>query len=381
MAVRWPEGVRSAGVSSGIKPGGAGDLGLIVFDGSVPWAGTFTQNAAAAAPVVWCRSRRGNDVRALVVNSGNANACTGTAGNTALRVEVEAAAEQLGCSDTEILVASTGPIGVPLPVDKIVDGLPAAIAGLATEADAFAGSILTTDTVPKIASATAGDARVVGVAKGAAMLAPNMATMLAFVVTDADVDEGTLQKVLDVAVERSFNRISVDACESTNDSVFMFATGKTPHGNIDDLVEATEQVCKELALAMVKDAEGGSKLVRISVEGAADESAACSLGRAVAASALWRAAVHGSDPNWGRVMSALGSADRSLELRDVSITIGDVDVFAKGEPVEDLTPAHAVMQGTEIALRCVVGSGPGHAEVLTSDLSPGYVTLNAEGTT
>ena len=381
MAVRWPAGTRSSGVPSGIKGAAAPDLGLLVFDEPASWAGTFTQNAAAAAPVLWCRSRLGTPVRALVVNSGNANACTGSAGEAAVVTEARAASAHLDCEPDQVLVASTGPIGVPLPVDSIVEGLGPAVEALDAGVDAFAGSILTTDTTPKTASARAGEAHVVGVAKGAAMLAPNMATMLAFVVTDADVDHGTLQKVLDVAVDRSFNRISVDACESTNDSVFLFATGKTPLGDVESLVEATTSVCQELALAMVRDAEGGSKLVRIVVEGASDESAACSLGRAVASSALWRAAVHGADPNWGRVVSALGSADRTLDLGATSIAIGDVEVFSKGEPVADISSAHSAMQGDEIELRCIVGSGPGTATFLTSDLSPEYVTLNAEGTT
>ena len=379
--MKWPAGARSAGVAAGIKEGGAPDLGVIAFDEPVTWAGTFTQNAAAAAPVLWCRSHLGTQVRALVVNSGNANACTGSAGEAAVVTSAEAASGHLGCEPDQVLVASTGPIGVPLPVELIVGGLGAAVETLDPGVDAFAGSILTTDTTTKIATARAGDAHVVGVAKGAAMLAPNMATMLAFVVTDADVDAGTLQKVLDVAVDRSFNRISVDACESTNDSVFLFATGTTPVSDVDSLLAATTSVCEELALAMVRDAEGGSKLVRIVVEGASDENAACSLGRAVASSALWRAAVHGADPNWGRVASALGSADRTLDLAATSIAIGDVEVFSKGEPVADISAARAAMEEDEIDLRCVVGSGPGAATFLTSDLSPEYVSLNAEGTT
>lgn len=352
-----------------------------MLDHAVPWAGTFTRNAAAAAPVHWCKAKLGGDVRALVVNSGNANACTGAAGEIAVREEAAAVAEHLGCEPDEVLVASTGPIGVPLPVKRIVDAVHGALAELGSSVDTFAGSILTTDTTTKVSTATAGPASVVGVAKGAAMLAPNMATMLAFVVTDAALDRGTLQKILDVAVDRSFNRISVDACESTNDSVFSFATGTAGEVDIEGLISATTDVCKNLAEAMVKDAEGGSKLIRIVIEGATDEEHACALGRGVASSVLWRAAAYGNDPNWGRILSALGSTDRSLDPSEVSVAIGDATVFDAGEPVADLGPAQAHMQGDEIRVRCVVGTGPGSAEFLTSDLTPDYVTLNSEGTT
>ena len=378
--MKWPQGIRSSGVASGIKPAGP-DVGLLVLDRSSTWAGTFTQNAAAAAPVRWCRSHLGSPVKALVVNSGNANACTGIAGDQALGAEVAAVAERLGCDESEVLVASTGPIGVPLPVDKIVDALDSAVSSLDADTSDFASSILTTDTHTKIASTSAGTATVVGVAKGAAMLAPSMATMLAFIATDADVDAGTLQKALDVAVEQSFNRITVDACESTNDSVFMFATGAATTPDVEALVEATVSVCKELALAMVRDSEGGSKLMRISVDGADDEAAACDLARSVASSALWKAAAFGNDPNWGRIVSALGSVRRSLDLEKLQVKIGDAVVFSNGEPVVDLTAAAEEMKAEEISIRCLVGDGPGSAEFLAPDLTPDYVTLNASGTT
>lgn len=378
--MKWPQGIRSSGVASGIKPAGP-DVGLIVLDRSGPWAGAFTQNAAAAAPVIWCKSHLGGPVKALIVNSGNANACTGAAGDEALSAEVAAVAEHLDCDESEVLVASTGPIGVSLPVEKIVDALDSAVSSLAADPSDFAASILTTDTHTKVASASAGPATVVGVAKGAAMLAPNMATMLAFIATDADVDAGTLQKALDVAVEQSFNRITVDACESTNDSVFMFATGATTAPDVEGLVEATVSVCKELALAMVRDSEGGSKVMRISIHGADDEAAACDLARSVASSALWKAAAFGSDPNWGRIVSALGSVRGSLDLGNLQVRIGDAIVFSNGEPATDLGAAADEMKADEISIRCVVGDGPGSAEFLAPDLTPDYVTLNSSGTT
>ena len=379
--MRWPAGAGSSGTACGIKRAGELDLGLLVLDRSSTWAGTFTRNAAAAAPVLWCRSKLGGPARALVVNSGNANACTGSAGAAAVREAAAAVASRIGCSSDEVLVASTGPIAVALPTELIVNGLSRAFDSLEASTGGFADSILTTDTTRKVAASPAGSATVVGVAKGAAMLAPNMATMLAFVITDAEVDQPTLQKVLDVAVDRSFNRISVDACESTNDSVFLFATGAAGECDVDRLAEATTEVCKELAEAMVKDAEGGSKMIRIAVEGASDESAACGLARAVAESALWRAAAYGNDPNWGRILSALGSADRSLDLARVSVTIGKATVFSAGEPSSDPSAALPYMKGPEISVTCTVGAGAGAAEFLTSDLTPDYVVLNAEGTT
>ena len=379
MAVKWPEGVLSAGVSSGIKRSGKLDLGLLVTEKPATWAGTFTQNAAAAAPVAWCRERAGSPIRAIVVNSGNANACTGRAGSHAVPVTAEAVAASVGCTPAEVLVASTGPIGVQLPIGKLIAGIPRALKELGPEIGPFSRSILTTDKKPKIASAKAGGATVVGVAKGSAMLAPNMATMLAFVVTDADIGQGSLNAITAQAVGTSFNRICVDACESTNDSFFVVTTGAGPLVAEDVLAGAITSVCRELALQMVDDSEGGSRVVRIEVAGAHDDSAGAALGKAVASSALWRAAVHGGDPNWGRILAALGSRSPQLDLDEVDVWIGSEQVFTQGEPSGDLAGAARAMRADEILVRCVVGTGPGSAEVLSTDLSPAYVELNAGG--
>ena len=378
MAVKWPDGFSSAGTSCGIKPGGGQDLGAIVTDQSVKWAGTFTRNAAAAASVHWCRSQLGHPVRAIVCNSGNANACTGTAGELAVSTIATETAEIIGCRPEEVLVASTGTIGIPLPVGLITDALPSLLGSAGSKLDAFARAIMTTDTTVKIARADAGEAQVVGVAKGAAMLAPNMATMLAFIATDAAFDDP--QPILTSAVKVSFDRISVDACESTNDSVFLLAGGTVPVAEAD-LGRAVAEVCKDLAEQMVRDAEGGSRFVRIQVSGASDDEAATTLGKAIAASALWRAAVNGADPNWGRVLSALGSADRSLDLSSVSIAVGPETLFDRGEPTGSLEAAAKVMEAEDITLSCVVGTGAGAAKVLSSDLSVEYVSLNAQGST
>ena len=379
MAVKWPAGIRSSGVASGIKPAGS-DLGVIVADVPVTWTGTFTKNAAAAAPVLWSRDLLGSKVRALVVNSGNANACTGTQGREAVVATAAAAASAIGCEPGEVLVASTGPIGVQLPVAKLVDALPSALEIAGEETAEFSASILTTDTHPKLSHAAVGEATIVGVAKGAAMIAPNMATMLAFLVTDARVDDEDLNSHLRAAVGQSFDRISVDACESTNDSVYLLTTG-TADVDPDAFAAALKSVCKDLAEQIVRDAEGGTKVIRIQVEGAASDPDAVSLGKAVAASDLWRAAANGRDPNWGRVASALGSVARYLDMGSLEISIGPELVFSKGEPCGSLDVAAKAMGEDEFTLRCVVGAGAGSAEVLSADLSTDYVALNAEGTT
>ena len=378
---RWPDGFRSAGVACGIKSEEGLDLGMLVSDVRATWAGTFTKNAAAAASVMWSKGRLGAPLRAVVVNSGNANACTGEAGREAVLLTAEGAAAALDCQPEEVAVASTGPIGVPLPVERIVRSIPAATAHLDIDPVPFATSIMTTDTKLKLAHSSAGEASVVGVAKGAAMLAPNMATMLAFIATDARVAADRLRDLLNDAVRRSFDRICVDGCESTNDSVFCLASDLVEVDD-DELGRALSSVCGSLARAMVEDAEGAAKVVVIRVEGASSEADAASLGRAVAGSNLWRAAAHGADPNWGRVVSALGSRDRDLNLARLSVAIGGVPVFEQGEPVpEALRHAAQGMTGREFEVVCRVGEGPGIATVLTSDLTPDYVKLNAEGST
>jgi glutamate N-acetyltransferase/amino-acid N-acetyltransferase len=376
--MKLPQGFASSATAAGIKPSGEPDLAVIVAEVPVSWAGTFTRNAAAAATVLWCRDQLGHKVRAIVCNSGNANACTGPSGIAAVEAISARAATAIGCAPGEVLVASTGPIGVELPVELVTTALPGMIDASGDSVDGFARAILTTDTTVKVSKAMAGGATVMGVAKGAAMLAPNMATMLAFITTDAAADD--LQTVLDNAVEVSFNRISVDACESTNDSVFLLAGGSVQVSR-GELQRAVTEVCRDLAEQMVRDAEGGSKFVRIQVSGTADDRAACDLGRAVAASALWRAALNGGDPNWGRVLSAMGSADRQLELGSVSISIGPETIFDKGQPSGSLGAARKAMDSDEVTLSCVVGTGPGSAEVLSSDLSTSYVSLNAQGST
>lgn len=381
MAVKWPSGITSGGVSAGIKRNQLPDLGAIVAAKPCNWAGTFTQNAAAAAPVKWCRARRGRPVRAVVVNSGNANACTGAAGEDATARTARSAAAQLGCTEDEVLVASTGVIGVPLPVGLIEASLPSLFPNATDDPGTFARSILTTDTRTKTSTSKVDGCAIVGVAKGAAMLAPNMATMLAFITTDADLINDEIHDELSAAVDLSFNRISVDACESTNDSVFLLASGEAGRPDLDRFRAALTFVCRDLAHQMVSDAEGGSRVVRILITGAANEQHAIALGRAVAASSLWRAAVHGADPNWGRVLAALGQSDRKLDLTQMRIAIGSETVFELGAPCGSLEAAKKVMEESEFEVLCEIGGGSGSAEILTSDLSTQYVIENAWGTT
>lgn len=380
MALRLPHGFTTAGVPGGIKPDGDLDVGILVADRPASWAGTFTRNAAAAPCIGWCRDAQKNEVRAIVVNSGNANACTGREGEHAVEATASAAARVLGCSPHEVLVASTGTIGVRLPVERVTGALPAAVEALEHDGETFARSILTTDTHMKTSVAAAGDATVVGIAKGAAMLAPNMATMLAFLVTDAAAPEEGLQPLLNEAVHLSFDRISVDACESTNDSVFLMSSGLVTVDR-EILARAVSSVCADLAEQMVRDAEGGSKLVRIQITGASDDEHAAALGRAIAASSLWRAAVTGGDPNWGRAMAAMGAQDRSLDPSRVSLAIGPETLFDRGQPCGSIEAARKAMSTDDFTLSCVVGTGPGTAEILSTDMSPAYVELNAGGTT
>jgi glutamate N-acetyltransferase / amino-acid N-acetyltransferase len=379
--VRWPQGFGSTGVACGIKPGGEPDLGILAASEPVAWAGVFTTNAAAAAPVRWCRAALGSPVRALLANSGNANACTGESGVRAVGDTAAAAAEALGCSPDEVLVASTGPIGKRLPVDRVTAGIETATCSLTDEVMPFARSILTTDTVTKTTDVEVDGARLVGVAKGAAMIAPNMATMLAFVATDAAVPQPSFQRSLSRSVATTFNLISIDACESTNDSVILLSSGLGPAIDPDRFGLALDDVCGSLAEQIVRDAEGGTRVMRLRVSGAPDDRAAANLALAVAASDLWRSALHGADPNWGRVVAALGRSDRTLNLGSTSIAIGGMALFDRGEPAGDPARATAAMAAPEVVVEVVVGTGAGCAEVLASDLSPDYVKLNAEGTT
>jgi glutamate N-acetyltransferase / amino-acid N-acetyltransferase len=406
LGVTAAAGFGAAGAACGLKPSGAPDLALVVGDPGTVAAGVFTTNQVVAAPVVWSRDRLAGsaDARVVVLNSGNANACTGPAGEAAVRATVERAAAELGCRAEQVLVCSTGVIGVPLDVGRVVDGVGKAAAALDRSGSgglAAAEAILTTDTVVKQAGTrVVGGATVGGMAKGAAMLAPELAlphaTMLAVVSTDAVVEPEALRTALGAAAEATFNRITVDGAQSTNDTVLLLASGASgARPDPGDLAAAVQAVCHDLAGQLLADAEGGTKVVSVQVGGAGGVEAAQAVARRVADSPLVKTAVYGGDPNWGRVLQAAGTAgvgfDPGLVRLEVAGGPGMAGIEAPAGPPERVllvdrgrptgADAGAAMACREIELRLHLG-GPGPwAEVRTSDLTPEYVRLNSEYTT
>jgi glutamate N-acetyltransferase/amino-acid N-acetyltransferase len=406
LGVTAAAGFGAAGVACGLKPSGGPDLALVVGDPGTLAAGVFTTNQVVAAPVVWSRERLAGsaDARVVVLNSGNANACTGPAGEAAVRATVERAAGELGCRAEQVLVCSTGVIGVPLDVGRVVDGVGKAAAGLDRSGSgglAAAEAILTTDTVVKQAGTrVVGGATVGGMAKGAAMLAPELAaphaTMLAVVTTDAVAEPEALRDALAAGVGTSFNRITVDGAQSTNDTVLLLASGASgARTDPGDLAEAVRAVCHDLAGQMLADAEGGTKVVSVQVGGAGGTGAALAVARRVADSPLVKTAVYGGDPNWGRVLQAAGTAGVGFDPGAVRLEVAGGPGMAgieapAGPPARVLlvdrgrptgADAGAAMACREIELRLHLGGTGPWAEVRTSDLTPEYVRLNSEYTT
>jgi glutamate N-acetyltransferase/amino-acid N-acetyltransferase len=393
----WPNpaGYRFAGIVSGLRNElSRRDLALIVSDRPAACAGIFTQNRVAAAPVQVCRQRlpRG-DARGVVICSGNANACTGEQGLADARRMAELAALSIGCRAEQMLVASTGVIGRPLPMQVLDKGIPDAAKRLEATTMAVsdaAHAILTTDTVIKVASRTlsAGgrEVRVLGIAKGAAMIGPNMATMLAFVLTDATVAPDTLQTILRRAGEHSFNRISVEGHMSTNDTVLLFANGEGQpivSPDLNEFATAVESVCVDLARAIARDAEGAKHLVTIEVEGTRDDTEAHRIAKTIADSALVKTAIFGADPNWGRFVSAAGYSGVMFDERDLSLWLGDVPLYRDGAPLPfDAGAASAYLRNNrEVTMRLRFALGSGRCTFWTCDLTPEYVHLNADYTT
>jgi glutamate N-acetyltransferase/amino-acid N-acetyltransferase len=386
-----PAGFRAAGVACGIKASGAPDLALIVSDHPASAAGLFTTNRATAAPVLLSRSHleaTGGRARAIVTNSGCANACTGPGGaDNAWRMAVETA-RTIDCEPEEVLVASTGVIGVALDMAKVSAGIVAAAAALAPDQDARAAqAIMTTDPFPKAyaveVSTPAGAFRVGGMAKGSGMIEPNLATMLGYLTTDAEVEPRLLQQALRDACDDTFNAITVDGECSTNDSVFALANGASGL-RIDAplfgaLVSGLRAVALELALGIVRGGEGATKLVTVSVTGAASRADARLAARAIANSPLVKTAVHGGDPNWGRLVAVAGRSGAAFVLERTRVTIGDVVLFEDGLPFDDRAPdAATALLSSEVTLAVDLGTG-GRAEatVWTCDLSADYVRINA----
>jgi glutamate N-acetyltransferase/amino-acid N-acetyltransferase len=392
VSVTAARGFVAAGGAIGIKSGGVPDLAVVAtaHGRAVPAAGVFTQNLAAAAPVQVSRAHlaaTGGSAAGVVLSSGNANAATGPAGVEAAEALCRLTAVAIGASTEEILVCQTGLIGVPFPAG-VLDAVPAVVgarAGGAVAGAAAATAIMTTDTVRKEAVTTVGTAGgtaggpciVGGMAKGAAMLAPNMATMLAVLTTDAEADAATLHRVLRGAVRASFNEMTVDGATSTNDTVLLLASGLAGPVETDALAGAVALVCSELAAAMVADAEGATKVARVTVSGAASDAEAHRAARKVASSLLVKCSLNGADPYWGRVVSELGSAGVGFDLDRVSVRYGGIEVCRAGMAAgHDGAAVAAHMAGRHVEISCDLGLGSGRGAVLTTDLGYGYIDEN-----
>jgi len=385
VTVLASRGFVASGVAAGIKSDGELDLALVATEDSrpVPTGAVFTSNKLAAAPVQVSRAHLAetqNMSAAVVLNSGCANAATGQQGRRAAELTCELAAQVLGVAAEEVLVCSTGTIGIPLDMARIEAALPGLIGGLGSSPEceaAAAAAILTTDTRSKQV-VVEGDGFVVGgTAKGAAMLAPNMATMLAVLTTDARSSPEVLNAALASAVAHSFNEMTVDGCTSTNDSVIVLASGLGREASQAALAAALSAACADLAAQMVADAEGGTKIVRVRVVGAADGESARRAVRRVAESQLVKASWCGEDANWGRVVSELGSAGTPFDPDRVSVAYGKVTVCRAGVAADhDEEALREVLLGREYEIVCDLGLGEGSATILSADLTPLYVELN-----
>jgi glutamate N-acetyltransferase/amino-acid N-acetyltransferase len=389
--VTTPLGYRASGSSAGIKADRGLDLALLVSDAPATAAAVFTINRAQAAPVIVSREhlrRSGGAARAIVVNSGCANACTGEEGLKAAHDMAAETAALVGCAVPEVLVASTGVIGVALPIDKIRAALPAAVRGLANDqGSAAARAIMTTDPFPKEAATEVRlggrQVRIGGMAKGSGMIEPMMATMLGFVTTDAAVPQPLLARALREAVDGSFNAITVDGECSTNDSVMLLANGaggaRVDEGTYRAFVQGLGAVCRELALAIVRGGEGATKLVTVTVSGAASSAEARQAAKAIANSLLVKTAVHGGDPNWGRLIAVAGRAGVAFDLSRAAVMIGPTTLFKNGQPHDEAADeAAAYLKGSDITLSVDLGAGPASSTVWTCDLSAEYVRINAD---
>jgi glutamate N-acetyltransferase/amino-acid N-acetyltransferase len=384
MTVTSPAGFRAAGVTAGLKASGRPDVALVVNDGPLAVAaGVFTANRFAAAPVLWSRQVVADgEVRAVILNSGGANACTGPEGfadthRTAEHVAAALTAAGVETGAGDVAVCSTGLIGERLPMDRLLAGVDAVIAALTPDGGAAAAvSIMTTDTVPKTAAVTTGGYTVGGMAKGAGMLAPALATMLVVVTTDAVIDADLAESALRIATSLTFDRIDSDGCMSTNDTVLLLASGAS--GVAPDpasFTDAVTEVCADLARQLIGDAEGASKDIDITVVNAATEADALEAARAISRSNLLKCAIHGEDPNWGRILSALGTTAAAFEPDRVDVAINDVWVCKAGGVGEsrDLVDMTGRLARIVVDLR----AGSASASVLTNDLTAEYVHENS----
>lgn len=374
-----PRGFRAAGVAAGIKSSGSPDLALVVNDGPTHHvAAVFTSNRVQAAPVIWSRQVVADGVaEAVILNSGGANACTGPRGFQDTHHTAEKVAAVLGIGPGDVVVCSTGLIGERLPMAALLPGVDAVAAALSTDGLAAAArAIMTTDTVPKMSSAAATGWSVAGIAKGAGMLAPALATMLVVVTTDAVVSQPTLATALLRATEVTFDRIDSDGCQSTNDTVVAMASGASGvEVSLDDLTAALRTVCADLARQLIADAEGAHHEVQIDVRGAASIDDAVEVGRAVARNNLVKCAIFGGDPNWGRILAAIGTTAATFEPDDIDVAINGVPVCRGGATGEDRTKVDLTARVVRILID--LHAGVDSATILTNDLTHDYVHENS----
>jgi glutamate N-acetyltransferase/amino-acid N-acetyltransferase len=379
MSITAPAGFRAAGVAAGLKSTGLLDVALVVNDGPTrAGAGVFTRNRVKAAPVLWTQQVvAGGRIDAVVLNSGGANACTGPAGFQDTHATAEYAAMALTVAAGDVAVCSTGLIGERLPMNALLAGVDEAVPLLASDGgDDAARAIMTTDTVPKQSVAHGTGFSVGGMAKGAGMLAPGLATMLSVLTTDADADAATLDRVLRAATARTFDRVDSDGCMSTNDTVLLLASGAsgvTP--DEADLLAAVEEVCADLARQLIDDAEGASKTIAIEVVHAASEADAVAVGRAVANSYLLKCAIHGEDPNWGRVLSAVGTTDAVFEPQQLAVALGGIWVCRDGAAAEDRDKVD--LSDRLVTITIDLAAGDSGATIWTNDLTAAYVHENS----
>lgn len=387
------EGFECAGVSCGLKPEGRRDLALVVAQKeAVPAAAVFTTSSVVAAPVLVSRDHiKGGLCRAVVINAGNANACTGEQGMKAAISTAQAVAEKLGCDPGEVIVCSTGVIGVQLPAEKVIGGLADAVASLdSASGDVAAEAIMTTDTFAKQVAVTAevGGRRITvgGMAKGSGMIAPNMATMLSVITTDAPLSASACREILSRAADLTFNRVTVDSDTSTNDTLVLMASGAAGGETIEIGEEgfsavgaAVTAVCEQLARMLARDGEGATKLITVKVSGAASEADALRAARSIADSPLVKTAVFGRDANWGRVAMAVGKSDAKVDQTKLDITFAGIAVCEDGEAVPfDEDEALAALSEPEVDIEVNLGMGDASATVLTCDLTYDYVRINGD---
>jgi glutamate N-acetyltransferase / amino-acid N-acetyltransferase len=390
-----PKGFKFAAAACGLRRKNRLDLGIIVAEKPVHAAGVFTSNIVKAAPVLLCQAhlaKAASKICAVVVNSGNANCAVGPSGMRASEATAKAAAKALGCKPEQVLVCSTGVIGVPLPVEKIIAALPElmrASAANSTGYEGFMNAILTTDTKPKFSAASCRiggkTVRFIGCAKGAGMIHPNMATMLAYIATDASASPALLHKTLQSVARRTFNAITVDGDTSTNDTALLLASGAAGAPEITEgakshklFEKALEKVCRDLALAIVSDGEGASRVVEIEIRGAQSESAAEQVARTIATSPLVKTALAGGDPNWGRILAAAGRAGVSFRPDRASIHMAGIRVFDRGRALPfDEGIAHEKLMRPTVPIVMDLRAGKSKARYWTCDFTSEYVHINA----